>query len=78
MREVLIREHEFRRSHEESLQVEGVSRGMILAWIQRMADIDIAALHGGPVPSGGLLGLMAEMQKYGWFDDDVWQVYAKP
>lgn len=46
--------------------------------IQRMADIDIAAYGQGPMPDGGLGGILLELESMGLVTDDVWKIYARP
>lgn len=46
--------------------------------IQRLADIDIAAYSGGPVPEGGQAGILLELQSHGVISDDVWAVLRRP
>lgn len=43
-----------------------------LMLIQRLADIDIAAYTGDFMPSGGVRGIVRQMQKYDLVTDEVW------
>ena len=58
--------------------LDGVTRGAVLKMIQTLADIDISAMHGTPMPTGGLLGVVCVLESWGWFDADVWKVLPKP
>jgi hypothetical protein len=46
--------------------------------IQCMADIDIATYQGRPIPHGGLIGIMKQLESAGVFTAEIWEVFAKP
>lgn len=71
------------RSLEEALINPDVHMGKIpddkrRELIQRMANIDIAAYGQGPMPDGGLGGILLELESMGLVTEDVWQIYARP
>lgn len=45
-----------------------------LALVQRLADIDLATYTGDFMPSGGVRGIVREMQKYDLVTDEVWSI----
>lgn len=45
-----------------------------LSLVQRLADIDLATYTGDFMPSGGVRGIVREMEKYGLVTDEVWQI----
>lgn len=47
-------------------------------YIQRLADIDIAAYSGKDLPHGGLAGIMLDLEAEGVFTAEIWQVFHKP
>ncbi len=76
---VLIDELALRRGLlSDDTPLDGVTRGAVLKMIQTLADIDISAMHGTPMPTGGLLGVVCVLESWGWFDADVWKVLPKP
>jgi hypothetical protein len=48
--------------------------------IQKLADVDISSLTGDVklMPTGGVLGILVELEKYGLVTDEVWKVFTKP
>jgi hypothetical protein len=51
-----------------------------MVFIQRLADIDIASLTGDVelMPTGGVLGILIDLEKYNIVTKEVWKVFAKP
>lgn len=45
-----------------------------LTLIQRLADIDLATYTGDFMPSGGVRGIVREMQKYDLVTAEVWAI----
>lgn len=79
LEKILVEELAIRREiMSDDTPIYGVSRGSILKMIQTLADIDISAMHGTPMPTGGLLGVVCVLESWGWFDADVWKVLPKP
>ena len=46
--------------------------------IQRLADCDLAIYSGGPVPAGGVAGILMDLEKWGVVTPEVWEIYRKP
>lgn len=44
--------------------------------IDRQARCDIALMHGGEMPEGGLVGIARELEKCDVLSPDIWSVYA--
>lgn len=48
-----------------------------LMLVQRLADIDLATYTGDFMPSGGVRGIVMEMQKHGLVTDEVWMILSQ-
>lgn len=47
--------------------------------IQKLADVDLASYSECvQAPTGGVAGILLQLEKYGLVTDEVWQVYRKP
>lgn len=45
--------------------------------IDRQARCDIALMHGGEMPEGGLVGIAKELENCGVLSPDIWSVFAE-
>lgn len=71
------------RSLEKILTDPDIHMGLIpdekrRSMVDRMAKIDIASYGKGPMPEGGLGGILLELEDLGFITPDVWQIYARP